>query len=86
MYDTSIVSKGVMIVSTTSPKGLMVTEGISGYWHYHISYTDSFVRSLCGASTMITSIPLHRWKVPFGEHFPKRPTWCSHCEQLRERL
>ena len=22
---------------------------------------------------------LEDWGVPFGDHFPKRPTWCSRC-------
>lgn len=61
---------------------LVITEGVSGLWHYHISREDKKTRALCGAQTMHTSIQLKDWKVQFGEHFPKRPTWCSHCESL----
>ncbi|WP_147433758.1 hypothetical protein [Acidovorax sp. 93] len=27
-----------------------------------------------------TSIPLDDWRKPFGDHFPKRPTWCEKCD------
>lgn len=61
------------------PGALVVTEGISSMWHYHLSTADKRTRGLCGAQTMRTEIPLLDWKVPFGEHFPKRPTWCAKC-------
>ena len=59
---------------------LKVTEGVSGLWHYHLSEAHRTSQSLCGAPTMETSIPLQGWKVPFGEHFSKRPTWCEKCD------
>lgn len=61
-----------------------ITEGVSGMHHYHFSIAGSETRGLCGARTMRTSIPIDAWRVPFGEHFPKRPTWCSACEVVRE--
>lgn len=64
-------------------KHQVVTEGIHGMWHYHISEAGKTTRGLCGAKTMHTSISLKDWRVPFGEHFPKRPTWCQECERLR---
>lgn len=36
----------------------MITEGVMGYWHYHISDSDTPSKSLCGKHTMRTSIPL----------------------------
>lgn len=63
-----------------------ITEGIASLWHYHVSNFDkarqmpSF-RSVCGAKVMLTAMPLKNWAVPFGEHFPKRPTFCVHCSQ-----
>lgn len=60
---------------------LVVTEGISGVWHYHISEAHRTTRGICGAKTMHTSIPITEWKVPFGEHFPKKPTWCEACDE-----
>jgi hypothetical protein len=62
---------------------LEVTEGIAGYWHYHISRSERPYRALCGAQAMGASIRLADWRVPFGEHLPKRPTWCAECERLR---
>jgi hypothetical protein len=59
---------------------LEISEGISGVWHYHLSPKGKATRGLCGARTMHTSIPLTGWKEPFGEHFPKRPTWCEECD------
>lgn len=59
---------------------LKVTEGVSGMYHYHLSEAHRTSRALCGAMTMGTSIPLEGWKVPFGEHFSKRPTWCEKCD------
>ena len=64
---------------------MRITEGISGYWHYHLSDSVSRSRALCGAQTMDTAIQLKDWGVPFGEHFPKRPTWCKKCSELRNR-
>jgi hypothetical protein len=59
---------------------LVVTEGVSGVWHYHLSEAHRTSRALCDAQTMATSMPLQNWKLPFGEHFPKRPTWCEKCD------
>lgn len=65
---------------------LVITEGISGYHHYHISNKRLAYRSLCGRQVMNTSMPLERWKVPFGEHFPKPPTFCEDCDQAFRNL
>lgn len=62
----------------------VVTEGISGYCHYHISTSDRTTRALCGAKTMQTDSNIADFGVPFGGHFPKRPTWCSECKKLYE--
>lgn len=62
---------------------MKVTEGILGYWHYHLSTDDSPYIALCGAKVMGTEIQLKDWGVPFGEHFPKRPTWCKECVALK---
>lgn len=67
------------------PKGrkVTVTEGVSGLWHYHLSREDEPSRGLCGASVMGSRVKMSEWKVPFGAHFPKKPTWCKVCEGLR---
>ena len=58
---------------------MRITEGISSMWHYHLSRDDKFTEGLCGAKTMQTSMNLDQWGIPFGEHFPKKPTWCKEC-------
>lgn len=60
----------------------VITEGIIGYWHYHLSEPGKTTRGLCGARTMHTAMHRSAWRVPFGQHFPKRPTWCEKCESL----
>mgnify|MGYP001577341219 CR=1 FL=1 len=60
---------------------MKVTEGISGLWHYHLR-RDGVTTALCGATVMPTEIKVSDWGVPFGKHFPKRPTWCKKCEQI----
>jgi len=65
---------------------LIITEGSSGLWHYHLSGELTFFRGLCGKETMQTAMPLSTWRVPFGEHFTKRPTFCTECDELFELL
>lgn len=60
----------------------IVTEGISGVWHYHLSDPAKFTRALCGAQTMKTAIEAEDFGKPFGERLPKRPTWCAKCQEL----
>lgn len=60
----------------------IVTEGISGMWHYHLSDPKTFTRGLCGAKTMKTAIEAVDFGKSFGDHFPKRPTWCATCHEL----
>ena len=63
---------------------LVITGAFSGLWHYHLSEEGKTTRSLCGAWVVTTSIRLADWKVLFGAHFPKRPTWCAECEKKRD--
>jgi len=61
---------------------MIITEGISGYWHYHISDDATPNVALCGARTMQTNMPLSDWGMPGGEHLPKRYTFCKECDKL----
>ena len=61
---------------------MIITEGISSVWHYHLSYDGKHTKALCGADTMSTAMTLDMWGMPFGEHFPKRPTWCRKCHEI----
>lgn len=58
---------------------MIVTEGVSGLWHYHLSREAEPSKGLCGASVMGSGVQLSKWQVPFGAHFPKKPTWCAAC-------
>ncbi len=67
----------------SSRSELVITEGTSGTWFYHLSIESSPTRSLCGAQTMTTSIPITYWNhvVPKNHHLPER--FCSKCETAR---
>ena len=64
-------------------KRYRVTEGISGYYFYHLSPVEDYTYSLCGKNTMQTHIPLSSW----GEKGPShiRYKWCSMCKELSEK-
>lgn len=67
---------------------LIVTEGVSGVYHYHLSLAEGrgFVRGLCGSPTMQTCIPLSDWGQKGGEHLPKRYTYCKTCEKKAQEI
>lgn len=68
--------------ATGKQQQLIVTEGVSGVWHYHLSRPEKFTRGLCDAKTMQTAIDVADFGKSFGDHFPKRPTWCAQCKDL----
>lgn len=70
----------------TSAPQLLVTEGVSGVWHYHLSLKEKHWRGLCDANTMLTSIPLDQWRQSGGDHLPKRYTYCDKCEAAARSL
>lgn len=55
---------------------LIVSEGIGGHFHYHISTKNGPTLAFCGAKTMHTAIPLTAWGVK--DHLPSK--WCKNCE------
>lgn len=61
-------------------KTYIVTEGIEGHWHYHLSDADKYTRGLCGAPTMRTYLDLDRW----GRIAHLKERWCKECEKKRE--
>ena len=56
-------------------KGLHVTEGIGGTWHYHLSLAETNASGLCGAKTMLTSVPMGAWGL--RGHLNER--YCPDC-------
>jgi len=57
---------------------LIVTEGVMGYWFYHISHKDTFTKALCGVNVMMSSLPLSEW----GETGHLNERYCQKCEKL----
>ena len=55
----------------------VITEGVEGYWHYHISHKDKFIKSLCGKDTMMTELTFSSWG--FIGHLKER--YCKECYQ-----
>lgn len=58
----------------------IITEGVAGYWYYHISEEHNFMKSLCGKDTMKTSIPLKHWNNIEQEHIPIK--FCKECDKI----
>jgi hypothetical protein len=61
--------------------GLLVTEGISGMWHYHLSDPTRKYTALCGKQVMHTSILVESWGLRSGglRHLE---SWCTECPRL----
>ena len=69
----------------SNKKEYMITEGIHGYWFYHISEKDKFTKSLCGKDTMKTSIPLEQQNKLNGDgHIPVK--YCKECDEIYKEL
>jgi hypothetical protein len=58
---------------------IVITEGVAGYYHYHLSLKEKTSKGFCGALTMPTAIPLSEWGKPGGEHLAKKYTYCKEC-------
>ena len=56
-------------------EGLHITEGVGGVYMYHLSEVGTNARSLCGAHTMSTQIPMASWGV--RGHLNEK--WCAKC-------
>ena len=59
-------------------EGLHITEGVGGVYSYHLSEAGTNARSLCGAQTMNTQIPVSSWGV--RGHLSEK--WCAKCASL----
>ena len=62
----------------TNSSELHVTEGVGGVWFYHLSVAETNARSLCGAQTMNTQIPLSSW----GVRGHLKEGWCAKCATM----
>ena len=57
---------------------IVITEGIHGLYHYHLSTHDKCSKSLCGKDTMQTSLSLAAWG--YKGHLKER--YCDECIRL----
>lgn len=55
---------------------LVITEGISSTFYFHLSKAEEPTMALCGAKTMPTMMGLSSWAKT--SHLNER--WCSRCE------
>lgn len=63
---------------------LVISEGIAGYWHYHISYSDTRYVALCGKKTMYSGAPIDTWGVVgHGGAGDIHYSYCKDCEHLK---
>lgn len=61
---------------------LVVVEGVSGVWHYHIAEVGHETTAICGAKTMPCAAPLSSWGFK-PEHM--RTSYCAECgDHLKE--
>ena len=63
-------------------KNLIITEGVQGIWYYHLSYPETFTKSLCDKNTMRTSVSIENWGIS-GLNTPDK--WCSKCEHIANK-
>jgi hypothetical protein len=63
---------------------LVITEGIAGYWHYHISYDDTRHVGLCGKRTMYSGTAVVTWNwVGHRGAGDINYSYCKDCEHLK---
>jgi hypothetical protein len=56
-------------------KDVLITEGIEGTWHYHLSTTDNKHKSLCGKPVMHSNLSMNDWG--FVSHLKEK--YCEKC-------
>lgn len=57
---------------------VVVTEGVSGTWFYHLGMSEDITHSLCGEQVMPTSLPINSWGVV--THLRER--YCDKCFKM----
>jgi hypothetical protein len=60
------------------PDNLVITEGIMGYWYYHLSKPENINQSLCGKQVMRTAMSNTDW----GINTELKERYCSNCEKF----
>jgi len=57
---------------------IVITEGIGGTWHYHLSYDGKTTRALCGEHVMQTNCSLDDWG--YVGHLNEK--YCEKCKKI----
>lgn len=79
----SLQQAGVQIPRTEAERNeLVISEGSTGFWHYHLSRRGNPIRGLCGAATLPTAMPVSAWGSPGEAGLPKRPNYCEKCARI----
>lgn len=60
---------------------VIVTEGVEGTWHYHLSKPDHHIRSLCQKYTMICNLSFEKW----GTVTDLKEKYCEKCMEIYQR-
>jgi len=69
------------LLSPVSPnRPVVVTESVSGTWHYHLSEPTNLSHGLCGAHTMLSHSPLELW----GHVGHLRENYCARCAAMAQ--
>jgi hypothetical protein len=55
---------------------VVIAEGVSGTFYYHLAAAENTAQALCGAQTMPTLLDLDAW----GKTGHLNERWCKRCE------
>lgn len=77
-----LTSIPLILFTDKTMKEPIITEGIAGMWHYHLSDPDKPGVSLCGKPTMRSNMPLSMWGTKGNKEL--REYYCEKCASLRQ--
>ena len=60
----------------------IITEGVEGTWHYHISKNDNQSKSLCGETTIYSNMSFDDWGMK-PTHIPY--SFCNKCKKKMDK-
>lgn len=70
-----------LILGVNTKPDMLVTQGISGMAHHHLSVASKPGQSLCGAAVMQTPVRLAEWGHARDQDHPGKATFCNFCAQ-----
>jgi len=72
----------VEFLSRFEPSKVVVSEGIGGTWHYHLSFENSIATSLCSKQTMASNLSRNSWGIK--SHLNER--YCNECISIEQSV